>query len=181
MRNFYGDSYPMKSAALAPVSNRVLNSWKEVACYLERGVRTVQRWEAELGLPVRRPRGRKRSAVIAICSEIDEWVNACPAFVASQDGNLSSPIGKIRLRGQLADKPPLNEAILRSRFLRGNVRRSRQELARTIDQLLSSLKIAARMNEDAASESSSLPPTVSPRAKDGLLNTAAPATGRVAS
>ncbi len=31
----------------------VLNSWKEIACYLGRGVRTVQRYERDLGLPVR--------------------------------------------------------------------------------------------------------------------------------
>lgn len=117
----------MKSDPLIQVSNRVLNSWKEVAGYLKRGVRTVQRWEADLGLPVRRPRGKKRSAVIAICSEIDDWISAC------QDGGLSPQTGKIRLRGELADRPHLSEAILRSRFLRSNVRRSRQELARTID------------------------------------------------
>jgi hypothetical protein len=29
----------------------LLNSWKEIAAYLNRGIRTVQRWEAELGMP----------------------------------------------------------------------------------------------------------------------------------
>ena len=52
----------------------VLNSWKEIAAYLRRGVRTVQRWERELNLPVRRPRNRSRSAVIALCSDIDAWL-----------------------------------------------------------------------------------------------------------
>src|SRR5947209_10613870 len=56
----------------------LLNSWKEIAAYLNRGVRTVQRWEVELGLPVRRPRAKNRSAVIAMRSEIDEWLKACP-------------------------------------------------------------------------------------------------------
>jgi hypothetical protein len=54
----------------------VLNSWKEVAAYLGRGVRTVQRWERELGLPVRRPRGKSRSAVIAFKTELDRWLRA---------------------------------------------------------------------------------------------------------
>lgn len=31
-----------------------LNSWKEIATFLGRGVRTVQRWERELQLPVHR-------------------------------------------------------------------------------------------------------------------------------
>jgi hypothetical protein len=54
----------------------ILNSWKEIAAYLNRGVRTVQRWENELGLPVRRPRNTHRSPVIAMRSEIDEWIKS---------------------------------------------------------------------------------------------------------
>src|SRR6516165_9962944 len=66
------------------VSDQILNSWKEIGQYLNRGVRTVQRWEAELGLPVRRPRGRRRSAVIAMRSEIDQWLNRCPLEARDQ-------------------------------------------------------------------------------------------------
>ena len=54
----------------------VLNSWKEIATYVGRGVRTVQRWEQELQLPVRRPRGKQRSAVIALKQDIDLWLRA---------------------------------------------------------------------------------------------------------
>jgi hypothetical protein len=60
------------------VNSELLNSWKEIADYLDRGVRTVQRWERDLQLPVRRPRGRRRSAVIAIRKEIDAWLSRCP-------------------------------------------------------------------------------------------------------
>ncbi len=56
------------------VNAEMLNSWKEVAVYLGRGVRTVQRWEIDLGLPVRRPRGKPRSAVIALKTELDSWL-----------------------------------------------------------------------------------------------------------
>jgi len=65
----------------APSANMkavVLNSWKEIASYLGRGVRTVQRYERELGLPVRRPHGRSRSAVIALRDELDAWLCAAP-------------------------------------------------------------------------------------------------------
>jgi len=58
--------------------SNVLNSWKEIANYLGRGVRTVQRWERDLGLPVRRPRARSRSAVVAISDEIDVWLRSAP-------------------------------------------------------------------------------------------------------
>jgi hypothetical protein len=52
----------------------ILNSWKEIAQYVGRGVRTVERWERKLGLPVHRPQGHLRSPVIAISTEIDEWL-----------------------------------------------------------------------------------------------------------
>jgi hypothetical protein len=53
---------------------RTLQSWKEIAGYLGRGVRTAQRWE-ELGLPIRRPQPYSRkSAVYAITHELDAWL-----------------------------------------------------------------------------------------------------------
>lgn len=61
----------------------VLNSWKEIAAYMGRGVRTVQRWEQELGLPVRRPRGRERSAVIALKPDLDRWLQQIPQGTAA--------------------------------------------------------------------------------------------------
>ncbi len=57
----------------------VLNSWKEIASYLGRGVRTVQRYERDLALPVRRPRGTSRSAVIALKEELDAWLRNAPS------------------------------------------------------------------------------------------------------
>jgi predicted DNA-binding transcriptional regulator AlpA len=56
-----------------------LNSWKEVAQYVGRSERTIQRWEREFGLPVHRPAGRLRSSVIAVAAEIDEWIMNSPA------------------------------------------------------------------------------------------------------
>ena len=53
-----------------------LDSWKEIASYLGRGVRTVQRWERVEGLPVRRHQHDKRGTVFALPSEIDEWLRA---------------------------------------------------------------------------------------------------------
>jgi TolB-like protein/Flp pilus assembly protein TadD len=50
-----------------------LDSWKEVAAYLRRGARTVQRWEREEGLPVHRLRHEKLGSVYAYKSELDAW------------------------------------------------------------------------------------------------------------
>ncbi|WP_158751876.1 hypothetical protein [Acidobacterium sp. S8] len=53
----------------------VLSCWKDIARYLGKGVRTVQRWEQEFGLPVRRPSGvDHKSAVIAHARDLDAWI-----------------------------------------------------------------------------------------------------------
>src|SRR5690606_41359699 len=49
-----------------------LDSWKEIASYLRRGVRTAQRWERDAGLPVRRVPA-DGGAVYAFQSDIDAW------------------------------------------------------------------------------------------------------------
>jgi len=51
-----------------------LDSWKEIAVYLRREVRTVQRWERFEGLPVRRLYHRKGSSVYAFSEELDAWL-----------------------------------------------------------------------------------------------------------
>jgi len=70
---------PQSMLRSVPIKSGVLNSWKEIATYLGRGVRTVQRWEAELHLPVHRPRGKTRSAVVAFRQELDDWLQSTPS------------------------------------------------------------------------------------------------------
>ena len=60
------------------LQSNALQSWKEIAAYLKRGVRTAQRWERDAGLPVRRPRPGDRNPVFAFPSEIDEWLHSRP-------------------------------------------------------------------------------------------------------
>jgi len=50
-----------------------LNSWKEIARYLKRQVRTVQLWEKHEGLPVHRHFHNQLSTVFAFRSEIEAW------------------------------------------------------------------------------------------------------------
>ncbi|MEX2272864.1 MAG: hypothetical protein WD690_15435 [Vicinamibacterales bacterium] len=50
-----------------------LESWKEIAAYLKRDVRTAKRWEKSEGLPVRRHLHHARSSVYAYPSELDAW------------------------------------------------------------------------------------------------------------
>lgn len=57
---------------------KILNGWKEIANYTGRGIRTVQRYESQLGLPVRRPAGIGNGAVMAFSDEVDAWLNRAP-------------------------------------------------------------------------------------------------------
>ena len=50
-----------------------LDSWKEIAAYLGRGIRTVQRWEREEGLPVHRLAHAERGSVFADPAELNKW------------------------------------------------------------------------------------------------------------
>ena len=58
--------------------SQFLSGWKEIATYLGKGVRTVQRYERYMGLPVRRPAGRSSGSVVATRAELDAWVKASP-------------------------------------------------------------------------------------------------------
>jgi len=69
------------------MAQQVLTSWKEIASYLGKGVRTVQRWEAEMGLPVRRP-GPERHIVVAFPEEIDNWVKGSVRQPTPVPGNV---------------------------------------------------------------------------------------------
>jgi Tol biopolymer transport system component len=50
-----------------------LESWKEIAAYLKRDVRTVIRWEKSEGLPVHRQMHQARGSVFAYPSELEAW------------------------------------------------------------------------------------------------------------
>jgi len=50
-----------------------LDSWKEIAAYLGRGIRTVQRWERDEGLPVHRLAHEKRGSIYARREELAAW------------------------------------------------------------------------------------------------------------
>ena len=53
-----------------------LDSWKEIANYLHRDLRTVKRWEKEKGLPIHRLPGGRRHPVFAYKDEIDAWFSS---------------------------------------------------------------------------------------------------------
>lgn len=96
---------------------QLLNSWKEIAAYLDRGVRTVQRWEGEFRLPVHRIGRGKRSPVYAIASELNFWIATA--------GVLRTPS---ELKLLMARRPSQNMPAEDSRRLLANI----QNLARNL-------------------------------------------------
>jgi len=114
-------------------NSQILNSWKEIAVYLGRGLRTVQRWERELALPVRRPRGKSRSAVLALRKEIDEWIARKPETAAENTNGLAA------VRRPTTAVTNLQASIQQSRQLWEEARQRRQELSIALQTLVNGL------------------------------------------
>lgn len=71
------------------MDGKLLSGWKEISSHLQRTVRTVQRWEVQLGMPVHRPAAKARSAVVAFTNELDRWLATNlhnHLFVLQQEG-----------------------------------------------------------------------------------------------
>ncbi len=64
-----------------------LDGWKEIAGHFGKSIRTVQRWETRLGLPVHRLEGSRRGTPFASRVEIARWETAQPV------GTLSDTVG----------------------------------------------------------------------------------------
>lgn len=63
----------LETPPATPDTSDRLDSWKEIAAYLKRGSRTVQRWEREASLPIHRLQHEKLGSVYAYRSELDAW------------------------------------------------------------------------------------------------------------
>ena len=112
---------------------RILNSWKEIANFLGRGMRTVQRWEAQLGLPVHRPAGKDHSAVLAFSSELDQWLDSRPVrFATTLNGESSQDRQSIQVQALLTR----SEAVLqRLESILNRADETQRKLAETLDVL----------------------------------------------
>ncbi|HLZ12149.1 MAG TPA: hypothetical protein VKP58_06135 [Candidatus Acidoferrum sp.] len=67
---FQGEPQPAR-----PTTDR-LDSWKEIALYLNRDVTTVQRWEKREGMPVHRHLHDRMGSVYASRAELDAWAQS---------------------------------------------------------------------------------------------------------
>src|SRR5437762_10513061 len=64
-----------------------LDSWKEIAAYLERDVTTVQRWEKREGMPVHRHLHDKMGSVYAFRADLDTWARSRNPAAGQENGN----------------------------------------------------------------------------------------------
>ncbi len=83
----------------------VIAGWKSIARYLGQGVRTVQRWEHELALPVHHAKGAPRGPVVAQSEDLDAWISSRP-YARSELTTLRERVAELeaevaRLRGEL--------------------------------------------------------------------------------
>ena len=66
----------------------VLTSWKDIAQYLGKGVRTVQRWEIEFGLPIRRVgNSGHKSPIVLRVSDLQAWLDSNCHNQANRNSN----------------------------------------------------------------------------------------------
>jgi tetratricopeptide (TPR) repeat protein len=82
---------PVPSSQPLPEGQR-LESWKEIAAYLKRDLRTVQRWERRESLPIHRHVHDKRSSVYVYTSELDAWRNNGRPHLEPEEPAHSEPV-----------------------------------------------------------------------------------------
>jgi hypothetical protein len=119
-----------------PNKTSVLTSWKEIANYMGKGVRTVQRWEQDFGLPVRRPCGSSKKAVLARPSDLDSWValRCRPRGDAKEDSAVRP--GELTLRSTLAAEIETSRALRAiSRTVRGELRMELRSLHEHVTEM----------------------------------------------
>jgi TolB-like protein/cytochrome c-type biogenesis protein CcmH/NrfG len=94
-----------------PPNEPPLESWGEIAAHLRRDIRTVQRWERQHGLPIRRLVVGKLGQVYAYKSELDAWVRSRqPSLEQDSPEDVSSePAPGLSSDGPADLPPPVKE------------------------------------------------------------------------
>src|ERR1700732_57741 len=96
-----GEPSPAAPPSVGPPKDR-LDSWKEIAAYLDRDVTTVQRWEKREGMPVHRHLHDRMGSVYAFRAELDAWARSRNLGVAQQKNRRSPSLTKWKLLLPLA-------------------------------------------------------------------------------
>lgn len=123
-----------RSSPSKPIRNsdRRLSSWKEIAQYIGRGVRTVQRWHSDLGLPVHSINGSTRGRVFAYKAELDRWLQEC----ADRDRIKVAVFGEERINNPLVlrSQQAMQEIVLLASKQYDQTRELSKEVRRMIER-----------------------------------------------
>jgi hypothetical protein len=109
----------------------ILTGWKEIARYLNMGVRTVQRYEREKKLPIRRLTNNLRGPVVAFRLELEGWVASLP----------KRPDCEVLPRSQ-PERDALKNRIIRARKLRSETVGLRSQLLNSIATLQKTVAVS---------------------------------------
>lgn len=131
-----------------------LTCWKDIAHYFGKGVRTVQRWERDFGLPVRRPKGASgnsvKSPVAASPRDLELWMKCRWSLRAGGKTNLTTfETDRISLE-------TIEYQLQRSRELKKTMKIAREEHQQVMHQLSAVIATLA-----ATCQRSTLAPTTS--------------------
>ena len=143
-------------------STHILSGWKDIANYLGKGVRTVQRYEEELRLPVRRPAGKARGSVVATREELDAWVAASPVRDEIQMALHFDPLCAV-------SRAAVREGIREMRTLQAQMRGLGADMRRSISSLQENLQILQGGVGKAESDSILASPMVDGARRANLL------------
>jgi len=133
----------MNDGSMPVAAAPVLTSWKDIAHYMGKGVRTVQRWEQDFGLPVRRPLGSSKKAILARPGDLDAWVAlrcSSRSELAVLDRAGLQPPNRSSTRLPIGALSALNARIATSRLLRNSNQVLIAEIRSALRQLHSELE-----------------------------------------
>src|SRR5882724_2580452 len=115
---------PRKANPPASERGERLEGWKQIAAYLKRDVRTVQRWERTEQFPVCRQMHRKLGSVLAFKDELDRWMDQRCSLQSKKASTTSLHAYELYLKGRQ----------LFHQFRRKNFERAREMFARAIEE-----------------------------------------------
>jgi hypothetical protein len=131
---------------------KTLESWKQIAGYLDRSERTVRRWEASEGLPVHRREHEKQDTVFAYRHEIEAWSRLrtkCPGEISNDEAE-SLPQVKPSANAYLVEHDAITRTMHRyiagARAGDGDLMRPAFHPSATISGYCQGSNIVARLN-----------------------------------
>lgn len=133
-----------------PLLKQRLDSWKSIARHFGRSCRTVQRWHAEFGLPIRCLGGNK-GAIFAYAEELDAWMMSRGQSIAGQ--SVEIPKGVLHT-SQVREEPDRRNEILDASLISGPSRARAAELVVLAHKMWESLshsniRVIARLSREA--------------------------------